>query len=33
MVLWIAIGNYVFLNLVLANLLDKFESSYRSDKS
>jgi hypothetical protein len=32
LVLWIFIGNYVFLNLFLAILLDKFEEQWRLDK-
>ncbi|CAD8186158.1 unnamed protein product [Paramecium octaurelia] len=32
LVIWIAIGNYVFLNLFLAVLLDNFEAEYRRDK-
>ncbi|CAD8079148.1 unnamed protein product [Paramecium primaurelia] len=33
LVIWIAIGNYVFLNLFLAVLLDNFETEYRRDKN
>ncbi|CAK85661.1 unnamed protein product (macronuclear) [Paramecium tetraurelia] len=33
LVLWIAIGNYIFLNLFLAVLLDNFEAEYRRDKN
>lgn len=33
LVIWIAIGNYIFLNLFLAVLLDNFEEEYRRDKN
>lgn len=29
---WIALGNYVFLNLFLAILLEYFEEEYKNDK-
>lgn len=32
LLVWIFIGNYVFLNLFLAILLDNFESEFRRDK-
>ena len=32
LVLWIFIGNYVFLNLFLAILLDNFEEEWRNSK-
>ncbi|CAD8184566.1 unnamed protein product [Paramecium pentaurelia] len=33
LVIWIAIGNYIFLNLFMAVLLDNFEAEYRRDKN
>ncbi|CAD8210431.1 unnamed protein product [Paramecium octaurelia] len=33
LVLWIMIGNYVFLNLFLAILLENFEEEYKVDKT
>jgi hypothetical protein len=32
LVLWIFIGNYVFLNLFLAILLDRFEEEWMKNK-